>query len=82
MREVLLAVENVVLLLCGLVAGWITVTYLPGPVLGVIAITVVLAVGGRMLFNGTFWTAGIGLVIAGVAGAGLYIADAVASLGG
>ena len=82
MRELLLAVENVVLLLCGLVAGWIAVTYLPGPVLGVIAITVVLAVGGRMLFNGTFWTAGIGLVIAGVAGAGFYIADAVASLGG
>ena len=82
MREVLAAVENVVLLLCGLVAGWIAVTYLLGPVLGVIAITVVLAVGGRMLFNGTFWTAGIGLVIAGVAGAGLYIADAVASLGG
>ena len=82
MREVLLAVENVVLLLCGLVAGWVAVTYLPGPVLGVIATTVVLAVGGRLLFNGTFWTAGIGLVIAGVAGAGFYVADAVASLGG
>jgi len=81
-REVLPAVENVVLLLCGLVAGWIAVAYLPGSVLPVIAIAVVLAAGGRMLFNGTFWTAGIGLVIAGIVGAGFYIADAVTSLGG
>lgn len=82
MRHVLLLVENMVLLLCGLVLGWIAVTFLPGSVLPVIAVTVVLAAGGRLLFNGTFWTAGIGFVIAGVAGAGLYIADAVTSLGG
>lgn len=81
MREVLLLVENIVLLLCGLVAGWIAVTFLPGSVLPVIAITVVLAAGGRLLFNGTFWTAGVGFVIAGIAGAGFYIADAVTSLG-
>lgn len=81
MHEVLRLVENVVLLLCGLVAGWIAVTYLPGSVLPVVAVTVVLAAGGRLLFNGTLWTAGIGLVVAGVAGAGLYLADAVTSLG-
>ena len=81
MREVLLLVENVVLLLCGLAAGWIAVTFLPGSVLPVIAVTVVLAAGGRLLFNGTFWTAGAGFVIAGIAGAGFYIADAVTSLG-
>lgn len=81
MREVLLLVENIVLLLCGLVAGWIAVTFLPGSVLPVIAITVVLAAGGRLLFNGTFWTAGVGFVIAGIAGAGFYLADAVTSLG-
>ena len=81
MREVLLLVENIVLLLCGLVAGWIAVTFLPGSVLPVIVITVVLAAGGRLLFNGTFWTAGVGFVIAGIAGAGFYIADAVTSLG-
>ena len=76
-----LLVENAVLLLCGLVAGWIAVTYLPGSVLPMLAVTVVLAVGGRLLFNGTFWTAGIGFVVAGIAGAGLYVADMVTSLG-
>jgi len=81
-REVLLLVENVVLLLCGLVAGWIAVTFLPGSVLPPVAVTLVLAAGGRLLFNGTFWTAGVGFVIAGIAGAGFYIADAVTSLGG
>lgn len=82
MHQVLLLVENIVLLLCGLVLGWIAVTFLPGSVLPVIAVTVVLAAGGRLLFNGTFWTAGIGFLVAGIAGAGFYIADAVASLGG
>ncbi len=82
MRQVLLLVENAVLLLCGLVAGWIAVTFLPGSVLPVIAVTVVIAAGGRLLFNGTFWTAGIGFLVAGIAGAGFYIADAVTSLGG
>lgn len=82
MRELLLLVENVVLLLCGLVAGWIAVTFLPGSVLPPIAVTLVLAAGGRLLFNGTFWTAGVGFVIAGIAGAGFYLADAVTSLGG
>jgi hypothetical protein len=81
-RQVVLLVENAVLLLCGLVVGWIAVTFLPGSVLPAVAATVVLAAGGRLLFNGTFWTAGIGLVIAGIAGAGIYIADAVTSLGG
>lgn len=82
MHQVLLLVENIVLLLCGLVLGWIAVTFLPGSVLPVIAATVVLAAGGRLLFNGTFWTAGIGFLVAGIAGAGFYIADAVTSLGG
>lgn len=81
MHQVLLLVENIVLLLCGLVLGWIAVTFLPGSVLPVIAVTVVLAVGGRLLFNGTLWTAGIGFLVAGIAGAGFYIADAVTSLG-
>jgi len=81
-HQVLLLVENIVLLLCGLVLGWIAVTFLPGSVLPVIAVTVVLAAGGRLLFNGTFWTAGIGFLVAGIAGAGFYIADAVTSLGG
>ena len=81
MREVLVLVENVVLLLCGLVAGWIVVTFVPGSVLPAIAVTVVLAAGGRLLFNGTLWTAGIGLVVAAVAGAGFYVADMVTSLG-
>ena len=74
-------VEDVVLGLCGLVAGWIVVSYVPGRVLPAIAATVVLAVGGRMLFNGTIWTAGIGLVVAGTVGAGVYVADLVGSLG-
>ena len=80
-RELLLAVENVVLLLCGLVAGWIVVTFLPGSVLPPIAVTVVLATGGRLMFSGTFWTAGAGFVIAGIAGAGFYVADLVTTLG-
>ncbi|WP_420609012.1 hypothetical protein [Candidatus Poriferisodalis sp.] len=81
MHQVLQLVENIVLLLCGLVLGWIAVTFLPGSVLPVIAVTVVLAAGGRLLFNGTLWTAGIGFLVAGIAGAGFYIADAVTSLG-
>jgi len=81
-HQALLLVENIVLLLCGLALGWIAVTFLPGSVLPVIAVTVVLAAGGRLLFNGTFWTAGIGFLVAGIAGAGFYIADAVTSLGG
>lgn len=82
MREVVRLVENVVLGLCGLVAGWIVVSYVPGNVLRVIAVTVVLAVGGRLVFNGTIWTAGIGLVIAGIAGSGLYVSEVFSTLGG
>ncbi|WP_419907585.1 hypothetical protein [Candidatus Poriferisodalis sp.] len=81
MRAVVRLVEDVVLGLCGLVAGWIVVSYVPGRVLPAIAATVVLAVGGRLLFSGTIWTAGIGLVVAGAAGAGVYVADLVGSLG-
>ena len=80
-RAVVRFTEDVVLGLCGLVAGWIAVTYVPGAVLPPIAVTVVLAVGGRLLFSGTVWTAGIGLVVAGAAGAGVYVADLVTSLG-
>lgn len=74
-------VEDVVLGLCGLVTGWIVVSYAPGTLLPVIAATVVLAVGGRLLFTGAIWTAGIGLVVAGAAGAVVYVADLVSSLG-
>ncbi|WP_420624242.1 hypothetical protein [Candidatus Poriferisodalis sp.] len=81
MRSVLRLVEDTVLFLCGLVAGWIAVTYVPGAVLGAVAVTVVLAAGGRLLFNGTVWSAGAGLVIAGIAGAGLYVSEAVSTLG-
>ena len=82
MREALRLIEDIVLFLCGLVAGWIATTYLPGAVLGAIAVTVVLAVGGRLLFNGTVWSSGAGLVVAGIAGAGLYVSDAISTLGG
>lgn len=81
MRAVVRLVEDVVLGLCGLVAGWIVVSYVPGTVLPAIAATVVLALGGRLLFNGAIWTAGIGLIVAGAGGAGVYVADLVGSLG-
>lgn len=80
-RAVVGVVENLVLGLCGLVSGWIVVSYVPGTVLPAIAATVVLALGGRLLFNGVVWTAGVGLVVAGTAGAGVYVADLVSSLG-
>ena len=80
-RAVVRLVEDVVLGLCGLVAGWIVVSYVPGTVLPAIAATVVLALGGRLLFSGVVWTAGAGLVVAGSAGAVVYVADLVGSLG-
>ena len=80
-RAVVQLVEDVVLGLCGLVAGWIVVSNMPGTVLPVIAATVAMAIGGRMLFDGTIWTTGAGLVIAGAVGVGLYTADVLSSFG-
>lgn len=80
-RAVVRLVEDAVLFLGGLVTGWVAVDYMPGEVLPLVAVTVVLAAGGRLLFNGTVWTAGIGLVVAGLAGAGLLAASLFSSVG-
>ncbi len=80
-RTALRLVEDIVLFLCGLVAGWIAVTLVPGTALSVIAVTVVLAAGGRLLFDGTLWSAGAGLTVAGIGAGGLLAINLFSSVG-
>ena len=80
-RTTLRLVEDVVLFLCGLVAGWIAVTLLPGTTMSAIAVTAVLAAGGRLVFDGTLWSAGAGLTVAGIAAGGLLAIDLLSSVG-
>ncbi|WP_419920451.1 hypothetical protein [Candidatus Poriferisodalis sp.] len=81
MRTALRLVEDVVLFLCGLVAGWIAVTYMPSTTLSAIAVTVVLAAGGRLIFDGTLWSVGAGLTVAGIAAGGLLAINLFSSVG-
>ncbi len=78
-RPVLL-VENLALLLCGSVVSWAAIMFVPGPVLKLVAITAIFAAGGRLLFDGTFWAAGLGFVFAGLLGAGFQLSNMVSSL--
>ncbi len=80
-RTALRLVEDIVLFLCGLVAGWIAVTLLPGTTMSAIAVTAVLAAGGRLVFDGTLWSAGAGLTVAGIAAGGLLAIDLLSSVG-
>ena len=80
-RTALRLVEDVVLFLCGLVAGWIAVTYMPSTTLSAIAVTVVLAAGGRLIFDGTLWSVGAGLTVAAVAAGGLLAVNLFSSVG-
>ncbi len=80
-RAVVRLIEDVVFGLCGLVVGWIVVSLATGALLSVMAVTVLLALGGRLLFSGVIWTAGAGLVVAGAAGAVVHVSDLAASLG-
>ena len=51
--------------LLGLVAGWLVVAYSPWGWAGAIAaVTLALAVGGRLMFEGVLWALGAGLVLA------------------
>ena len=81
MSTALRLVEDIVLFLCGLVAGWIAVTYAPATTLSAVAATVVLAAGGRLLFDGTLWSAGAGLTVAGIAAGGLLAINLFSSVG-
>ncbi len=72
------SLENMVLLGCGLIVGWVGVAWAPrwwGPV---VAATVLLALAGRFLFDGTFQWLGLGMAITTLATVGLYVRDLVA----
>jgi hypothetical protein len=69
--------ENVGLLAVGLLAGWALVSLAPGWGGPVIAGTVLLALGGRLVFDGTFLWLGLGLIVTTVATVGVHLADLV-----
>ena len=64
LRELIRLIENVVLGLAGFVAAWAVVVYSPGLVVLALAATGMLALAGRLLFDGIMWTAGVGIIAA------------------
>ena len=72
MRFVVIQLENLLLLAMGFALGWYLVASLPGqitvascpPWLPAVALaTVLVALGGRFVFDGTFQALGIGLML-------------------
>ena len=86
MRYLVIQLENLLLLALGFVAGWlvvtvfpqqITVASLPSWLLSSAVATALLALGGRLVFDGTFQACGIGLMISSSSSAGLLIYEVV-----
>ena len=86
MRYLVIQLENLLLLALGFVAGWlvvtvftqqITVASLPCWLLALAVATALLALGGRLVFDGTFQAVGIGLMISSSSSAGLLIYEVV-----
>ncbi len=78
--------ENLLLLAIGFVIGWFMVATLPQQVtigsfpawlIAIAAATVLLALGGRSVFDGTFQTFGIGLIASSSLAAFIVIYDVV-----
>jgi hypothetical protein len=73
--------EGLAFLLAGLLVGWLAVTLAPEPAGPMIAGTVAMALGGRMMFDGTFNWLGLGLMASSLATLAFYIRD-FADVGG
>jgi hypothetical protein len=73
--------EGMALLFAGLFVGWFAVSVAPGTAGPMIAGAVVLALGGRFMFDGTFNWLGFGLVISAAVTLGIYVRD-FADVGG
>ena len=71
------ALENVALFGSGLLGGWVGVSIAPGWGGPVIAATILLALAGRLAFDGTFLWLGLGIAITTVATVGVYLRDLV-----
>jgi uncharacterized membrane protein YhdT len=86
MRYLVIQLENLLLLALGFVAGWFVVTVFPQQVtvasfptwlLSAAVATALLALGGRLVFDGTFQAFGIGLMISSLLAAALLIFEVV-----
>ena len=86
MRFVVVQLENLLLLAMGFALGWYLVTTLPRYVtvascpnwLTAVALaTVLLAVGGRLVFDGTLQALGIGLMLSSSGAATLLIYEVI-----
>jgi hypothetical protein len=86
MRFVVTQLENLLLLAIGFSLGWYLVASLPGQItvascprwLPAAALaTVLLALGGRFVFDGTFQALGIGLMLSSSAAATLLIYEVI-----
>lgn len=65
------------LFVAGLLAGWVVVSLAPGWGGPVIAATLMLALAGRLIFDGTFTALGLGMTITTVLTVGFHIRDLV-----
>ena len=86
MRYLVTQMENLLLLAIGFVIGWFMVSTLPQQVtigsfpawlIATAAATVLLALGGRSVFDGTFQAFGIGLMTSSSLAAFIVIYDVV-----
>ena len=61
----------------GMLVGWLVVANAPGWGGPVIAATIMLALAGRLIFDGTFLSLGLGMTITTVVTVGFYLRDLV-----
>ena len=71
------SLENLALFAAGLLLGWIGVSIAPGWGGPVIAATILLALAGRLVFDGTFMWLGLGVAVTTVATVGFHLRDLV-----
>ncbi|OUW32457.1 MAG: hypothetical protein CBD32_06315 [Actinobacteria bacterium TMED172] len=86
MRQLRIQVENIFLFVAGLAASWLCLTWLPPLVstasfpdwlVAIAFVTLLLGVGGRLVFEATFQAFGFGVLIAGVSFAILLLNEIV-----
>ena len=86
MRFFVTQLENLLLLAIGFALGWYVVTALPRQIsvasfpnwlVAAALATILVAAGGRLIFDGTFQGLGIGLVLSSLGAATLLIYDVI-----
>ncbi|HAF68872.1 MAG TPA: hypothetical protein DCX77_10395 [Acidimicrobiaceae bacterium] len=86
MRYLVIQMENLLLLALGFIAGWLVVTIisprvvvasLPAWLVSAAVATALLALGGRLVFDGTFQAFGIGLMASSFSSATLLVYEVV-----